>query len=251
MTKLPEASDYFSPSDLKSIDPNNLPKHIAIIPDGNRRWAKSRFLPAMQGHVAGAENSLKIVQAAQELGIKAVTLYSFSTENWKRPTDEVEHLLKTIQDYLERYAQKLVQHGIRLRVIGRRDGLGEILTGILDKTCKMTQECTNFELVLAINYGGKDELVRAMQKISASGIAPQDISQDTISRYLDTNGLEDPDLIIRTSGEMRLSNFLLWQSSYSELYCSNTSWPDFTPQNLLEAVKAYQMRVRRIGGNVA
>lgn len=249
MTKLLDTTDFFSRDDLKSIDPNKLPRHIAIIPDGNRRWAKSRFLPALQGHVAGAETSLRIVQAAKELGIKAVTLYSFSTENWKRPTEEVEHLLKTITDYLGRYQNKLVQNGVRFTVLGRRDGLGPTLTNILDKTCQMTAHATDFELQLAINYGGRDELCRAVQKICASGIAPEAITEEIISRNLDTNGLVDPDLIIRTSGEMRLSNFLLWQSSYSELYCSSTSWPDFTPRDLLDAVKAYQMRVRRIGGS--
>lgn len=248
MTKLLETSDFFSPQDLKNIDKTNLPKHIAIIPDGNRRWAKANFLSTMQGHIAGAETSLKIVQAARDLGVKTVTLYSFSTENWKRPTEEVEHLLKTIGVYLARYQKKLVDNGVRLKVIGRRDGLGKELSSIVDKTCAMTENASNFELVLAINYGGRDELCRAMQKICASGIAPEDISQDTISQFLDTKGLADPDLIIRTSGEMRLSNFLLWQSSYSELYCSATSWPDFTPHHLLEAVKVYQTRVRRIGG---
>lgn len=244
-------SEFFSTDDLQSIDPNNIPRHIAIIPDGNRRWAKAKFLQANLGHIAGAENGIRIAQAAKDLGIKTLTIYAFSTENWKRPKPEVDNLLQTIEDYIVRYQQKLVDNGVRFQMIGRADGLSPNLKTILQKTQERTKDGANFELVVAINYGGRDEIVRALQQICKTNIDPTDISEHLISQFLDTKGLCDPDLIIRTSGEMRLSNFLLWQSSYSELYCSPISWPDFTPQHLLDAVKSYQMRVRRIGGNIA
>lgn len=240
--------EFFSASDIASISAKPLPKHIAIIPDGNRRWAKSHLLPTLQGHVAGADNTVQIIRAAKELGIGAVTFYAFSTENWKRPTAEIQHLMKTIGEYLDRYCNKLVASGIRLHVIGAPDGLGDTLKEILDTTCHKTAGCTDFDLILAINYGGRDEICRAVKKLIAANINPTLISQEMISQFLDTKDFSDPDLIIRTSGEMRLSNFLLWQSSYSELYIDTTAWPDFTPNHLLQAVKVYQTRVRRIGG---
>jgi undecaprenyl diphosphate synthase len=254
-----ETSNFFQAAELQSLNPSTIPQHIAIIPDGNRRWATSRFLPSIQGHIAGADRSVQLVQAAQELGVKVVTLYCFSTENWKRPKPETEHLMNTIEDYLGRYQAKLVKNGVRLRIIGNKEGLGATLTKLLDKTELLTKECSNFELVLAINYGGRDEITRAIQKMLLSGRAEALLKEGATQKHveqlflecLDTTNLIDPDLIIRTSGEMRLSNFLLWQSSYSELYSSPTCWPDFTPHDLLKAIQAYQNRVRRIGGGIA
>jgi len=225
-----------------------VPHHIAIIPDGNRRWAKSRFLPKEMGHMAGYERVVKIVQAAKELGIKAITLFAFSTENWKRPEDEIAHLMKLTQEYLVSYQQQLVDEGIRLSAIGNLEKLPKGVRAILNETIEKTKNCTDFDLILAINYGGRDELVRAVAQIVKEQIDPITISEKTITDHLDTKRWPDPDLVIRTSGESRLSNFLLWQSSYAEVYIETASWPDYTPEHLLAAVRDYQRRERRLGG---
>jgi len=246
----------FSPEDVASLNPTNIPKHIAIIPDGNRRWAKKRFFDAVksyvEGHIHGAENVVTIVQAAKELGVKKMTIYGFSTENWKRPKSEVIHLMHTIQSYLERYQKKLIENDIRLTAIGNCESLDKSLLQVLQKTIEMTKECNGFDCILAVNYGGRNELLRAVKTLLSdaqhNNIEPSAIDETLFSSYLDTKGLDDPDLIIRTSGEMRISNFLLWQSAYSELYIDETNWPDFTPNHLLKALVAYQGRERRKGG---
>lgn len=242
------APEFFCDSDLESLDHTRLPQHIAIIPDGNRRWAKARFMPTLHGHIAGADTTVEIIRAAKALGIKTVTLYAFSTENWKRPGPEVDHLMHTIEQYLERYQNKLAENGIRLWAIGNLDGLGKSVQAIVEKTCQKTAHCSDFNFVLAINYGGKDEICRAVKRMLTEKLSPDSISEKSFSQFLDTGNFSDPDLIIRTSGEMRLSNFLLWQSAYSELYIDSVQWPEFTPLHLLKAVREYQTRVRRIGG---
>lgn len=237
----------FTKEDLQRIDTTKIPAHIAIIPDGNRRWAQAVSFPTLKGHIAGADAAVEIVRAAKELGVKVLTLYAFSTENWKRPKDEVDHLMLTIEKYLTKHLDKLVDQNIRVRGIGRLDELPLSIKSILDKVTAKTANCTEFDLVLAINYGGRDELVRAMQRLVQT--KPENITESLISQFLDTKELPDPDLIIRTSGEKRISNFLLWQSSYSELYVDQTAWPAFTPKHLLAAIIDYQTRKRRIGGD--
>ena len=240
---------FFSAQEIGQLDPTLVPQHIAIIPDGNRRWAKSRKLTPEKGHMEGYSQVVKIVRAAKELGVKVITLFAFSTENWKRPGDEVEHLMLLTQEYLTSYQNTLFEEGIRLSAIGNIDVLPLSVKSILDKTIKKTQDCHDFDLVLAINYGGRDELVRAIKKVVANSCDAESITEQMISAHLDTNRWPDPDLIIRTSGEKRLSNFLLWQSSYAEVYIDDAAWPDFTPHHLLKAISDYQMRERRLGGS--
>jgi len=239
---------FYTDDEQKLVDKAKVPCHIAIIPDGNRRWAKNNLLPAEKGHLAGADSVVRIVRAAKELGIKVLSLYAFSTENWKRPTKEIDYLMKIIQEYLLSYQEKLIEYNIRLSVIGRLDTLPESLKAAIEQTIERTCKCSGFDLVLAINYGGRDEIVRAICRMISNKMTPEDISEETISAHLDTRLWPDPDLVIRTSGEKRLSNFLLWQSSYSEVYVDNVAWPDFTPKHLLQAVCDYQTRERRLGG---
>ncbi len=238
----------YSAEELAQVDSRHIPQHVAIIPDGNGRWASRNMLSCEKGHMAGYEGVVKIVRAAKELGIKVMTLYAFSTENWKRPGDEVQHLMQLTEEYLISYQQKLVEENIRLLAIGNTNPLPTRVKSVLNETIQRTAHCTEFTLVLAINYGGRDELVRAVAKIVAEKIDSKNITEKTISDHLDTQFLPDPDLVIRTSGESRLSNFLLWQSSYSEVYIENVTWPDFSSKHLLEAVRNYQTRERRLGG---
>ncbi len=232
------------------IDPQHIPHHIAIIPDGNRRWAKSHLLSTEKGHLAGYEGVVRIVRAAKQLGVKIITLYAFSTENWKRPPSEVQHLMRLTQQYLVSYQEKLVEENIRLSAIGNLEVLPHSVKKILQETIDKTSHCDEFDLILGINYGGRDELVRAVSEIISQQIGSQEITEKTISEHLDTRFWPDPDLIIRTSGERRISNFLLWQSSYAEVYIEDVAWPDFTPDHLARAVLDFQLRERRLGGRV-
>ncbi|MCE5294516.1 MAG: di-trans,poly-cis-decaprenylcistransferase [Chlamydiales bacterium] len=238
----------FSPQELALLDPKHIPHHIAIIPDGNRRWAESNMLPMIKGHQAGYEQVVHIVRAAKELGVKVITLYAFSTENWKRSPLEVQSLMQLTLSYLAAYQQKLVEENIRLSAIGNLDQIPSGVKAILDDTMLATKNCTEFDLVLGINYGGRDEIVRAVAKILAKNIDPKLITEKMISEHLDTSKWQDPDLLIRTSGERRLSNFLLWQSSYAEVYIESIAWPEFSHKHLLQAVRDYQTRERRLGG---
>lgn len=246
----------FTEEELQQIDKNNIPTHIAIIPDGNRRWAKTQTLPWTQGHVAGVSTVVTIVKAAKALGIKTLSLFSFSTENWKkRPKNELDHLIQVITESLYTYQEELLCHRIRLRVIGDLEELPMTLCKILKKTVSLTADCEEFDLVLAINYGGRDEICRAVKKMMKDlldkKISIEDCSEERFPLYLDTHGLPDPDLLIRTSGEKRISNFLLWQSSYSEVFIDEVAWPEFTPQHLLKAICDFQGRERRKGGGEA
>ena len=241
----------YTQAELDCLDPTRIPEHIAIIPDGNRRWAKRQELSVEKGHKQGADILMQTLRAAKKIGVKTLTFYTFSTENWNRSESEVEGLMWLIESYLESEMATMAEESVRLSTIGQVDKLGQSLQTTLQRAKALTEECHEIELVLALNYGARDEMVRACRKIAqevAMGqIQPQDIDEATLSRRLDTYLWKDPDLLIRTSGECRLSNFLLWQLSYAEIYLSSVYWPDFTPQHLLEAVLSYQERDRRLG----
>lgn len=230
------------------------PKHVAIIMDGNRRWAKQRGLPPMMGHWEGAEVLTDIVRAAAELGIETLTVYSFSTENWERPDSEIEALMNIFELYLTGKREHMIREGIRLDSIGDLTRLPENVQKAFEETKRVTKHLDRINLVLAVNYGARDEIRRAIIKILEENelkkVNFESITEDYIAEHLDTNRWRDPDLLIRTSGELRLSNFLLWQMSYTELYVTNVLWPDFSSKNLHEAVLAYQQRERRHGGSI-
>ncbi|HEX2583457.1 MAG TPA: polyprenyl diphosphate synthase [Chlamydiales bacterium] len=224
-----------------------IPRHIAIIMDGNRRWAKRRGIPPSAGHWEGAETLAEIVRAAADIGIKTLTVYSFSTENWSRADEEIEVLMNLFEIYLTKKRDSLVKDGVRLDAIGDLEAMPEKVKAALDLTRKATEQCDKINLVLAINYGGRDEIRRAVRKIVEKGIKAIDITEELISSELDTHRYGDPELLIRTSGELRISNFLIWQISYTEIYTTDVLWPDFTPVKLYEAVHEYQSRIRRKG----
>ncbi len=237
----------------QSIDPARLPTHIAIIMDGNGRWAKRRSLPRVAGHKAGIEAVRSAVETAGCMGIQSVTLYAFSTENWKRPRREVETLWQLLHLYMRKEMPTLMKNGIRMRALGRLDGLPEQVRADLRATEEQTAANTGLQVNLAINYSGRAEIVDAVNSLLAKArrdgrLGSLEVDEEAISSHLYTAGLPDPDLLIRTSGEMRISNFLLWQIAYSELYVTGTLWPDFRRRDLLEAVIAYQKRDRRFGG---
>lgn len=238
----------FESDRLALLDPTNIPEHIAIIMDGNRRWARKRGLPPMMGHWEGAEVLMDVVRAASQLGVKTLTVYAFSTENWSRPTIEVEALMNIFEVYLKGKRDQMIQDGVRLDAIGNISGLPSRIQEAFYQTKKDTEPCDKINLVLAMNYGGRDEIRRATLKILEQKIAPENLTEELISRHLDTYLWGDPDLMIRTSGELRMSNFLLWQMSYAEIYITDVLWPEFCSKELLEAILVYQKRNRRIGG---
>jgi len=245
--------ETLSEEELKAmLDKERLPKHVAIIMDGNRRWAKQRGLPILQGHRAGSRATRQVVEACVELGIPILTLYAFSTENWRRPPLEVQALLHLIEVTLKRERDELNANGIRVRHIGSTEGLPESLVRTLKETEEMTRNNSTLLLNIAINYGGRNELVRAVhsiaKKVKSGLLEPEDINESTISAHLDTDGLPDPDLLIRTGNEWRVSNFLLWQIAYTELYVTPTLWPDFSKREFLLALIDFQRRERRFGG---
>jgi undecaprenyl diphosphate synthase len=229
------------------------PRHVAIIMDGNRRWAKARALPRALGHREGVRAVREIVRAAGELGIEILTLYSFSSENWKRPPEEVEYLMGLLRWYLREDLAELHQNGARVRVIGSRAEVAPDIVEMIAEAEALTKDNRKLQLMIAFNYGGQDEIVKAAREIAedvaAGKLKPADITKETIAARLETSGLPDPDLIIRTSGEKRLSNFLIWQSAYSEFMFVDTFWPDFTKENLQEAIAEYRRRERRYGAN--
>ncbi len=237
---------------LSLINLGKIPKHIAIIMDGNRRWAKLRGLPPMMGHWEGAEVLIDVVRSAIELGVKTLTVYSFSTENWERPGDEIDALMNIFEVYLIRNRELMVREGIRLDAIGDLSRLPSRVISAFEETKAVTQKGDKINLVLALNYGARDEIRRAMIKIleenQRNKVQIESVTEEFISSHLDTSKWGDPDLFIRTSGELRLSNFLLWQISYAELYMTEVSWPDFSSQNLYDAVSCFQQRHRRRGG---
>jgi undecaprenyl diphosphate synthase len=234
------------------IDNNSLPKHIAIIMDGNGRWAKEKRLPRTAGHREGIERVREIVRVARELGIKVVTFFAFSTENWNRPKREVNMLMRYLGNFLDREIKKMDNDNVKFMVIGGGDPIPEYLQKKIKEGELKTQNNTGLVVVLALNYGARQEIVAAAKKFSSAVIRGEakieDLDTDRFSRYFYTAGLPDPDLLIRTSGEMRISNFLLWQLSYAELYFPKKYWPDFRGADLKEAIEEYQKRERRFGG---
>jgi undecaprenyl diphosphate synthase len=228
-----------------------VPDHIAIIMDGNGRWARARKLPRVAGHRQGAESVKKIVRRCHELNVKFLTLYTFSTENWKRPSAEINFLMQFLGSYLEKEIQDLRKNNMRFKTIGDIKALPQKAREVIEHAVQATEKNTGMTLVLALNYGARSEILNAAlslaRDISAEQIAPADVDEAVFSRYLYTAGVPDPDLLIRTSGEMRISNFLLWQLSYAELYVTETMWPDFGAQELDKALADFQTRKRRFG----
>lgn len=252
LKKKSSSSDFFSWEELQKIREGVIPKHIAIIPDGNRRWASKRQSSQEKGHEQGADITIDIVKAASEIGIEAITLYTFSTENWFRPQKEVDALMWLIESYLKKQKKRMIKEGIRLTTIGCSKRLSPSLRKAIADTQKATREGSKIDLILAINYGGRDEITRAVREIVAEvgrgNLEEKAITEETICRYLDSYGRREPELMIRTSGEMRISNFLIWQLAYSEIVVSDVLWPDFSPAHLYSAVVEYQRRERRLGG---
>ncbi len=227
---------------------NLVPRHVAIIMDGNGRWAASRGLPRIAGHERGTDNIRRITYAVAELGIKYLTLWAFSTDNWRRPADEIEGIMRILGEVIERETEELHRQGAQLRHIGSLDGLRPALSQSVRDAIARTRDNDRLVLTLAFNYGGRQELVAAIRALVASGVAAEDITEEHVSAHLFTCGLPDPDLIVRTSGEHRISNFLLWQSAYAELFFTPVLWPDFGPDDLQQAVEDYSRRERRFGG---
>jgi undecaprenyl diphosphate synthase len=239
-------------SAYNQLDPQKIPAHVAIIMDGNGRWAQKRGLPRTLGHRAGVEALRNIVKTAAELGIGVLTVYAFSTENWKRPTDEVDLLMSLFSEYLDNEINELHDNAVQIRFIGNLDELAPSLQDKMNRAHKLTAQNSGLILNIAVNYGGRAEIVRAVQKIAVEvlnqKLTPDDISDKVIEQFLYTAGLPDPDLLIRPSGDQRISNYLLWQSAYAELWFTNTNWPDFKSEHLIQAVADYQSRERRFGG---
>jgi undecaprenyl diphosphate synthase len=230
--------------DLQMTDP---PNHVAIIMDGNGRWAARQGLPRIAGHERGTDNIRRITKASAELGIKYLTLWAFSTENWRRPMEEVAGIMRLLGEALERETIELHRQGAQLRHIGSLQGLAPDLRRSVEDAIELTKNNDQLILTLAFDYGGRQELVKAIQDIVRSGVAPEEIDEDVVARHLFTNDLPDPDLVIRTSGEHRMSNFLIWQAAYAELHFCPVFWPDFGPEHLREAVEDYARRERRFG----
>lgn len=223
------------------------PQHIAIIMDGNGRWAQSRHRPRVFGHQAGVKTVRRIVEDASEMGVKCLTLYSFSTENWSRPKAEIAALFNLLREYVEQDLQTLHDRGVRIRIMGSREGLKPDILALINRVQNITESNTDFNLNIAFNYGGRDELLRATKKAMLAGHNEETLTSDVLESYLDSYGLPDPDLVIRTSGEMRVSNFLLWQAAYAEFVFTDVLWPDFTKADLEAAIHEYQRRDRRFG----
>lgn len=251
----PNATHRPDEQDAPASSPSrNLPRHVAIIMDGNGRWAQARKKPRTAGHRQGGRAVRPIVTECAKLGLEVLTLYSFSMENWKRPKDEVDALMGLYIEYLLAETDEMVENDIRFRQIGRREGLSDTVLGALDQAVRATESCRGLTLCVALNYGSRTEILDAVRaiarKVAAGEIDPDDpqaLCERTIADHLYTANLPDPDLLIRTAGEMRVSNYLLWQISYAELWVTDTLWPDFTPAHLHDALRAYGERTRRFG----
>ncbi|MEW9093906.1 MAG: isoprenyl transferase [Clostridiaceae bacterium] len=234
------------------IDMNNIPKHIGIIMDGNGRWAKEKKLPRSMGHKAGVETLREIVKESNKIGVKYLTVYAFSTENWKRPTEEINALMKLLVEYLNKEIDELHRNNVIVNSIGDINKLPKVCIDQLNAAYTKTKNNNGLTLNLALNYGGRDDILKGMQllfkDVQRGKIRIENIDENIFSRYLYTNGMPDPDLIIRPSGEQRLSNFLIWQCAYSEFWYSNIKWPDFKVKHLHKAIYDYQNRDRRFGG---
>ena len=229
----------------------SIPNHVAIILDGNGRWAKAKGLPRKAGHVRGAKNVETICEAAYNMGIKYLTVYAFSTENWNRPQDEVDALMQLLRNYMKTCLKTAAKNNMSVRVIGDKTRLADDIRDSIAKLEEATKDYTGLHFQIALNYGSRDEITRAVkslaQQVAAGELAPEQITEQTISEHLDTVGIPDPDLMIRTSGEQRISNYLLWQLAYAEFYFTPVPWPDFDKKELEKAIEAYQNRDRRYG----
>jgi undecaprenyl diphosphate synthase len=253
-----KASDSLKPSSrdeerlLGELDADRLPQHIAVIMDGNGRWARRRHLPRVAGHRAGVQSARTVIETCARLNISALTLYAFSMENWRRPKAEIDFLMRLLREYLRKELPVIHRNNIRLLVIGRSDQLPEAVRADVEKAMEQTAGNSGMKLAVALNYGGRAELVdafnRILDSVRSNGQANARVDEEMISQHLYTAGLPDPDLLIRTSGEMRVSNFLLWQIAYAEIYVTETLWPDFTRAQLYEALLDFQKRERRYGG---
>ena len=228
------------------------PRHVAIIMDGNGRWAAERRLPRVEGHRRGVESVRRIIEASKDLGVTHLTLFSFSSENWSRPVEEINDLFGLLRRFIRRDLADLHKNGVRIRIIGSRSELDNDIQRMLDDAVELTKENTALNLTIAFNYGSRDEIARAAGRIAEAvkkgELAPEDMTEECFASYLDTGGLPDPDLLIRTSGELRLSNFLLWQLAYAEFVFVDTYWPDFNKAHFEEAIAEFQRRNRRFGG---
>jgi undecaprenyl diphosphate synthase len=244
---MPQSDKKAWPSAVRAV-----PQHVAVIMDGNGRWAASRGLPRVEGHRRGVDAVKTCVRTAGELGIRYLTLYSFSSENWKRPREEIFELMSLLRRFIRRDLAELHENDVRIRVIGTREGLDGDIGALISEAVALTRNNTGLQLTVAFNYGARDEIVRAIRRlggqISSGELTPEAITAEMVSGALDTSGIPDPDLLIRTSGEMRISNFLLWQCAYTEFIFVDTYWPDFDKQTLTSAVEAYRTRERRFGG---
>jgi undecaprenyl diphosphate synthase len=226
---------------------NNIPKHVAIIKDGNGRWAAARGLPRSEGHRAGTENIRTILRACVEFGVQVLTLYAFSTENWGRPVEEVEGLMRLLMQVIDSESEEMHREGVRIRHLGRAEGLSPDLREAIGRAIDLTKDNGRITLNVAFNYGGRAEIIDAIKSIIQDGIQPDQLTEDRFREYLYSGHQPDPDLVIRTAGEMRLSNFLLWQAAYAEYYSTATYWPDFGRDELRQALAAYSQRQRRFG----
>jgi len=233
---------------LLQLDPERLPRHVAIIMDGNGRWARQRRLPRVAGHRAGVQAVRETVEVAARLGLEVLTLYAFSRENWKRPASEVGTLMALLREFLAKELEEFARNGIRLTVIGRLEDLEPAVRRDVELALATTASNKGLELCIALSYGGRAEIVDACRSIVKSGIAPEALDAELFARHLYTAGRPDPDLLIRTSGELRVSNFLLWQIAYAEIWVTDTLWPDFRRRDLFLALLEYQRRERRYGG---
>jgi undecaprenyl diphosphate synthase len=233
---------------LPNLPVDKIPHHVAIIMDGNGRWAISRGLPRFAGHRAGTENLRRIIRASVEFGVKYLTIYAFSTENWGRPPEEVQGLMRILEDVLDKELAELHKEGVQLRHIGRLERLDPKIQAKVLKAIELTKNNGQLVLNVAFNYGGRDEIVNAIQHMIEDGVSAEEVNDKLVSTYMYTAGVPDPDLIIRTSGELRVSNFLIWQAAYSEWYITPTYWPDFNKEEYHRALEAFAQRDRRYGG---
>jgi len=237
-----------TPQAAPEAPPETVPTHVGIIMDGNGRWASRRGLPRLAGHHAGTENVRRITIACADAGVEVLTIYAFSTENWRRPADEVFGLMRLLAQRIDREAAELHRNNVRIRHIGELEGIQPRLAERVRAAVALTRENTGLVLNVAFNYGGRREIARAVQRIMQIGVPAENLTEELIDQYLDTAGLPDLDLVIRTGGEMRLSNFLLWQAAYAEYYSTPICWPDFGREELYQAFSEFGRRVRRFGG---
>ena len=249
---MPAIAARTAANDEESIAIERLPRHVAMIMDGNGRWARARGLPRIEGHRRGVKTVRMTIEACADLGIDQLTLYCLSSENWKRPRKELDTLMRLLEQYLVEERSEILRQGLRFSIIGRREGLSEGVCREVDKTTRLCANNTGMRLCLAVNYGSRGELVDAARELCEKSVRgefdPQTLSEDVVSRHLYTRGMSDPDLVIRTAGEMRVSNFLLWQISYAEIWVTERCWPEFRREDLMAAFRDYAARDRRFGG---